>query len=93
MAIRAYWKGNPADLTEHHYGIPARNLTDEEWAELDPDQRDTVRGSKLYRYVTQSRRTRSSNEPDDAAGDQPDDTPTETPEDFAAVAAEEGMGS
>lgn len=93
MPIRAHWKGNPADPTEHHYAIPARNLTDEDWAGLDSEQRDTVRGSKLYRYV---RRTRPSSETadvgEDDADDQPDDTPTETPEDFAAVTAEEGMG-
>lgn len=94
MAIRAHWKGNPTDATEHHYGIPARNLTDEDWAALSTEERDTVRDSKLYRYVAQTRRPRvagqsTDQEPADSSDDQPDDPVTEEP----AVAAEEGETS
>lgn len=50
MAIRARWKGNPENPTEHHYGIPARDLEQEEYDALDNEQRKTVRESPLYDY-------------------------------------------
>lgn len=50
MAIRAKWKGNPDEPTEFHYGIPARDLEDEDYDALDNEQRQTVRSSKLYDY-------------------------------------------
>jgi hypothetical protein len=50
MAIVAKWRGlGPEDPgLETHYGIPARDLTDDDWARLDDEQRATVEGSKLY---------------------------------------------
>lgn len=40
-------------MQAHHSGIPARDLTDEDWAGLDADQKKTVRGSSLYEHVEQ----------------------------------------
>jgi hypothetical protein len=37
---------------EHENGIPARDLTDEDWAALTPDERDVVRKSHLYEVAT-----------------------------------------
>lgn len=102
MVIRAHWKGNPADPTEHHHAIPAHDLTDEDYAALDAEHRKTVRESKLYRYVAPATRAQRQakagryaelaespdDEPvvDDPAA--PDDPVTDEP----AVAAEEGQG-
>lgn len=87
MTIRAHWRGNPADETEHHYGIPARSLDEDDWEQLDTEQRETVRKSPLYRYVTRSRRaTDSGDSPEEET--EPDAPATDEPAD----AAEEGKG-
>jgi hypothetical protein len=36
------------DGTESHFGIPGRDLTDEDWEALDAEQRALVRASRLY---------------------------------------------
>lgn len=37
---------------EHHSGIPARDLTEEDWAGLTSEQKQTVTHSPLYKAVT-----------------------------------------
>lgn len=49
--IVAHWVPNRRDPTEHHEGIPARDLTAADWDALTPEQQETVRGSKRYRMV------------------------------------------
>lgn len=36
------------DGSEFHFGIPARDLTDEEYAALSPEEQATVKASRLY---------------------------------------------
>lgn len=50
MAIKARFKG---DGSEFHAGIPARDLTDEDWQSLDEDERTLVLASKLYNVVSE----------------------------------------
>lgn len=51
MAIRARFKG-PTDEAglpvSYLEGIPARNLSDEEYDALSPEQKQVVRSSELY---------------------------------------------
>lgn len=54
MAVRARWKGGD-EPTEFHYGIPARDLTDEDYDALDNEQRATVRNSPRYDYTPERR--------------------------------------
>lgn len=49
MALKAKWKGG--NDGEYHAGIPSRDLTDEDWHNLNKDQKDTVLASKLYNVV------------------------------------------
>lgn len=42
-----------AGAGEYHGGIPARDLTAEEFAALDKDQQATVKASTLYEAVDQ----------------------------------------
>lgn len=54
MAIKARWKGKQnaqGRAIEFHSGIPARNLTDQDWEGLSKDEQDTVLASKLYNVV------------------------------------------
>lgn len=51
MAIRARYKGTHADNgepTQYLDGIPARNLSDEEYDALPTEDKARVRGSDLY---------------------------------------------
>ncbi len=48
MAIRAKFKPTPEG--EFHPGIPSRDLDDDDYAALDPEQRALVRKSPLYDY-------------------------------------------
>jgi hypothetical protein len=48
MAIKARFKGSEGEFI---YGIPARNLLDEEYDQLDTDQKKLVRESSLYTLV------------------------------------------
>jgi hypothetical protein len=51
MAVKATFKGKRDKdglAEEFHTGIPARDLTDEDWETLDKDEQDTVMASKLY---------------------------------------------
>lgn len=43
--LRAKFTG---DGREYHSGIPARDLAEQDWERLTPEQRDTVRRSPLY---------------------------------------------
>ncbi len=38
---------------EHHSGIPARNLSDDDWAGLTAEQKATVANSPLYKPARQ----------------------------------------
>lgn len=53
MAIRARWKGKAPgeEDREYHSGIPAQNLSDEDYEALDTEQRAVVRSSPLYAYT------------------------------------------
>lgn len=44
MTIKAKYTGNG----QFHQGIPARDLTDEDWAQLTPEQQATVEKSQIY---------------------------------------------
>lgn len=50
MAAKAKWKGKSygEEGYEHLSGVPARDLTDDEYAALDTDTKAVVRGSSLY---------------------------------------------
>ena len=70
MTIRARYKGesevvHPGDAetgvprwerpAQSLPGIPARDLTDEDWDQLTPELRDVVRKDDLYEYIPQTR--------------------------------------
>lgn len=48
MAIRARYTG---DGTEFHYGIPTRDLTDEEYEALPLEDKRTLQASPLYKVL------------------------------------------
>lgn len=49
MALKATFVPYPAPaFTNYLYGIPARNLDDDDWAQLDADQQAEVEASSLY---------------------------------------------
>ncbi|HEY7061729.1 MAG TPA: hypothetical protein VII06_09630 [Chloroflexota bacterium] len=64
MAVKAKFIG-PKDVdgraTEFHAGIPARDLTDEEWELLSEDEQATVEASALYE-VSGARRRRADDD-------------------------------
>ena len=51
MAIKARYKG---DGDEYHAGIPKRNLTEDEYDELDSEQKAMLRKSPIYEVVPES---------------------------------------
>lgn len=51
MAIKARYKG---DGSEFHMGIPARDLTEEEYDELDKEQKALLRSSPIYEVRSES---------------------------------------
>jgi hypothetical protein len=54
MAVKATWKGKTGKdglVEEFHTGIPARDLTDDDWNTLSKDEQDTVKASKLYNVL------------------------------------------
>jgi hypothetical protein len=68
VTIRARYKGatevvHPGDEQTPRWerpveslpGIPARDLTDDDWDQLTPELRDVVRKDDLYEYIPQSR--------------------------------------
>lgn len=104
MATRAKWKGltDPDAIGyEHHGGIPARDLDDDEYRALTADQRETVRKSPLYDYRTEdevakspartggeSRRRRGGKGAATAVQPVPSEEPADTPAEDNAPAAE-----
>ena len=54
------------DGTEFHYGIPARDLTTEEYDALDTEQRALVRKSPLYDYAAYHEATAPKEAPKEA---------------------------
>ena len=52
MAVKAKWKGGSykekGDDFEFLSGVPARDLTDEDYAALDTEMKASVRNSPLY---------------------------------------------
>jgi hypothetical protein len=68
MAIRARFKGEPHPLTgepaQYLDGIPARNLSDEEYDALPTEDKARLRGSDLYDVA-----------PLQSRADKPTDTP------------------
>lgn len=54
MTIKARYKG---DGTEFLNGVPARNLSDEEYDALDTEQKSDVRRSGLYDVVSEAKAT------------------------------------
>jgi hypothetical protein len=46
VAVKAHWKGKDGQFLN---GVPARSLSDDEYAALDKEQRAAVRDSGLYR--------------------------------------------
>lgn len=52
MAVKAKWKGGKYSEKKDEFtfisGVPARDLSDEEYAALDPDMKKAVRESPLY---------------------------------------------
>lgn len=64
--------------TEHYVGVPARDLTEEEFAALDEQQQFNVTEGKLYRAVGQPKGQRRQTEPEEPA-DEPADVADEQP--------------
>jgi hypothetical protein len=62
MAIKARYKG---DGTEFHHGIPARNLTEEEFEALDVEERKMLRQSPLYDVVPDNKLHESASKKED----------------------------
>lgn len=81
MAIRARFKGEGG---AYHTGIPARDLSEDDWEELTTEQRETARKSALYDV-----KSNREMEPRASAPKTPDKAPPKAPEP-AADAANEG---
>ena len=72
MTVYKY-QGTPP---EHYEGVPARDLTEEEFEALEPQQQFNVEEGNLYRAVGQPKGTRhrveqEPDEPADTADEQP----------------------
>ena len=90
MATRAQYKG---DGNEHINGVPRRDISEEEWQEMDADTHKRVRetkrgdGKPLYDVSTDremaGRATRSSR--DEPAAPEPATSPTDQPPATPAV--------
>lgn len=71
--VRAKYRGKDSgDGLPYHHGIPARDLTDDEFDALPDDQKEVVRKSALYDYATYTDKPRDGKAPRR-------DTPTEQP--------------
>lgn len=60
MAIKARFKG---DGSEFHFGIPARDLTDDDWSAMSKEDQNLVLASKLYNVVDKKDSTEADRAP------------------------------
>jgi hypothetical protein len=84
MAIRARWKGAEGEFV---YGVPARNLSEDEYAALTPEQRAEVRASGVYDVKTEAE---MAGEPKAEAPKAEPTAPASAPKSNAAGAAGKG---
>lgn len=68
MAAKAKWKGGTFEelgpAFEYLSGVPARDLSDEDYAELDTDTKKAVRESPLYDVRSDTRTSHRSESAD-----------------------------
>jgi hypothetical protein len=62
MAVKAKWKGKSHGEEGYEFvtGVPARDLSDEDYKALEPEMKKAVRDSALYDVQTEPTRSSSS---------------------------------